>query len=497
MKTNPKSRATSIYRNQSVSLRAIFDEAKSLRHILCVALDFAKAKHVAMICDGKGDVLKAAFPVHNSTEGVAFLCEQIEASARRRKIPKKHIFIGGEDEASYVENFTTALCDRGYLVVRVNAREAKENRENTLASTDNLDLIGIAKTMLSRRARVARDPLESEPAIYRELRGLCRSRRKLIRDETAASNRIHAQVDRLFPGFLDSSKSGLTAFGPASLHLMSERFSAPEIARRSPASLTKTLRSQHVHYPEETATKLITLARSALSPDPARIGAQQRSLSTSVELYRCLENAALDLKVEAAGLLASTPYVFLTSLPGIGFVLAAGVAGELGDPGKLSSLGGMCAYSGIVPATYQSGGPDSPARTGSTSGRCNHILKDWVVQSSQKLRQYGPPEWKERFVRWEAGDQHALFAGARRYLRVLRTLVRQQIPYETPDARLRNATREQRAASAEATWDVLLKKWRTIPGWQELAFSEGKPLEFWRELSNSVHGTNLTLPKER
>jgi len=187
----------------------------------------------------------------------------------------------------------------------------------------------------------------------------------------------------------------------------------------------------------------------------------------------------------------------LTSLPGIGFVLAAGVAGELGDPGKLSSLGGMCAYSGIVPATYQSGGPDSPARTGSTSGRCNHILKDWVVQSSQKLRQYGPPEWKERFVRWEAGDQHALFAGARRYLRVLRTLVRQQIPYETPDARLRNATREQRAASAEATWDVLLKKWRTIPGWQELAFSEGKPLEFWRELSNSVHGTNLTLPKER
>jgi len=99
-----------------------------------------------------------------------------------------------------------------------------------------------------------------------ELRGLCRSRRKLIRDETAASNRIHAQVDRLFPGFLDSSKSGLTAFGPASLHLMSERFSAPEIARRSPASLTKTLRSQHVHYPEETATKLITLARSALSP---------------------------------------------------------------------------------------------------------------------------------------------------------------------------------------------------------------------------------------
>ena len=87
-----ESAPSSIYRNQSVRLKAIFDEAKSPSRVLCVPLDFAKAKHVALICDGNGDVLKRPFPLHNSAEGVDFLDQEIQATARRRKIAKKHIF---------------------------------------------------------------------------------------------------------------------------------------------------------------------------------------------------------------------------------------------------------------------------------------------------------------------------------------------------------------------------------------------------------------------
>tara|TARA_B110001454_G_scaffold155645_1_gene144960 strand:- start:464 stop:739 length:276 start_codon:yes stop_codon:yes gene_type:complete len=91
-----------------------------------VALDYAKRKHVALCCDGNGDVLKEPFPVENNAEGVAYLCEQVEATARRRKIAKDTIFFGGEDQPSYVVNFVTALHQRGYLVARVNAYEASE-----------------------------------------------------------------------------------------------------------------------------------------------------------------------------------------------------------------------------------------------------------------------------------------------------------------------------------------------------------------------------------
>lgn len=42
-------------------LRAVFERAGDTREVLCVALDYAKRKHVALICDGNGDILKAAY----------------------------------------------------------------------------------------------------------------------------------------------------------------------------------------------------------------------------------------------------------------------------------------------------------------------------------------------------------------------------------------------------------------------------------------------------
>lgn len=223
----------SIYGDQDARLRAIFERAGDPRKVLCVALDYAKRKHVAMVCDGHGDILKRPFTVDNTREGVDFLAGQVAATARHRKIPKTQIFPGGEDEPSYVANFTAALRARDYLVMRVNAFQAKESRANLVANTDHLALLGIAKTLLSRRARPSGDPSPENP-VYYHLRELARSRRSLVRQQTAEANRIHTLIDQLFPGFLDDSKSGLTAFCDACLELMKGRFSAPELARRRP-----------------------------------------------------------------------------------------------------------------------------------------------------------------------------------------------------------------------------------------------------------------------
>ena len=488
MKTSRK--VQSVYRNQNVLIRAIFERARDPRKVLCVALDYAKRKHVALICDGHGDVLKSAFPIENSTEGIAFLIEQISATARRRKIPKNQIFLGGEDEPAYVANFTAALRDKGYLVVRVNAYEAKENRENLLASTDTLDLLGIAKTLLSRRARSSGDDSPQNP-VYHHLRELTRTRRILVRQETATANRIHAISDQLFPGFLTDSKSGLTAFSDASCALMKERFSAPEIARRKPAALANLLRRHRIHHPDETAAQLILLARGALPPAPHRIATLQRTLAASVDLHQCLSRNAAELRTEAALALATTPYAMMTSIPGIGFVLATGVAGELGDPAKLGSTDSLCGYAGIVSTTDQTGGPDSPPVQRHASPRCNRILKDWTVQSAQKIREYGPPELKDRIIRWENNGQHATFAAARRYLRLLHALVKNQIPYLAPQGRGRHATTDDLAAAAFQTWTVLQRKWRTVPGGLDLITDEAHPIGFWRRVLKETHGIHL------
>jgi transposase len=473
MKTKPSFQqpADSIYRNQNALLRSLFERASDPRKVLCVALDYAKRKHVALCCDGNGDILRKPFSVDNTVEGVAFLVEQIKVAARRRKIPKSAIFLGGEDEPSYVANFTAALRGRQYLVLRVNAAEAAKNRENLIASTDLLALLGIAKTLLSRRARAtgtaisegSKDERAAAGDIYFDLRELSRCRRNLVRQQTAASNRIHALVDQLFPGFLEHSKSGLTPFCAASLALMKERFSAPEIARRRPRTLASSLARHGVREPDEVAAKLIALGRGALPPAPCRLGSLQHTLTATVDLRECLSRNANALRQQAATLLASTPYAMLTSIPGIGFTLAAGMAGELGNPLRLSPLDSLCAFAGIVPRTFQSGGPDQPASQGHTPARCNHILKDWTVQSAQKIHLYGPPELKERISRWNANGQHGAFAAARRYLRLLRSLVLNQVPYLDPKGRSSTASDQDRADAALQAWLVLLRKWQTIP----------------------------------
>ncbi len=486
----PSRKVQSVYRNQNALVRAVFERAGDARKVLCVALDYAKFKHVALICDGHGDLLKASFPVENNAAGVAHLIKEISATARRRKIPKNQIFLGGEDEAAYVANFTEALRAKGYLVVRVNAYEAKENRENLLASTDTLDLLGIAKTLLSRRARITGD-LSSSAAVYHDLRELSRCRRTLVRQQTAASNRIHALADQLFPGFLNGSKSALTPFCEVSLELMKERFSAPEIARRRPANLANLLRRHRVQHPDKSAAQIILLARGALPPAAHRVAALQRTLTATVDLYQCLQRNALELRADSAHILATTPYVMLTSIPGIGFILAAGLAGELGDPKHLGKLDSLCAYAGIVPRTLQSGGPDSPAVQGHASPRCNRILKDWTVQSAQKIHLYGPPELKDRITRWNAEGRHGIFAAARHHLRLVSSLVKNEHPYLAPQARTRQATPDQIAVAAQATWAVLQRKWRTVSGGLDLILDEAHPLGFWRKVMLELHGIDL------
>lgn len=490
MKTSRQ--ANSVYRNQNALVRAVFERAGDPCKVLCVPLDYAKRKHLALICDGRGDILKNAFPVENNAAGIDFLIEQISATSRRRKIPQKQIFLGGEDEPAYVANFTAALREKGYLVVRVNAYEAKENRENFLANTDDLALLGIAKTLLCRRARQSGDASAQTPA-YHHLREITRHRRVLVRHQTATANRIHALADQLFPGFLNDSKSGLTAFCDASLELMKERFSAPEIARRKPAALANFLRRHRIHHPDETAAQIIQLARDALPPAPHRVATLQRTLAAAVDLHQCLSRNADELKRDAALTLATTPYALLTSIPGIGFVLACGIAGELGEPRLLGSTDSLCGYAGIVPKTYQTGGPDSPAFQGHASPRCNRILKDWTVQSAQKIHLYGPPELKDRITRWNANGQHGIFAAARRYLRLLRSLVLNEVPYLHPQGRARCAPADDIAAAAQETWAVLQRKWRTIPGGLDLILDEAHPIGMWRRVLKELH--NIHLPE--
>jgi transposase len=69
--------------------------------------------------------------------------------------------------------------------------------------------------------------------------------------------------------------------------------------------------------------------------------------------YRCLFDGAQQLVNEMAQMLAQTQGAFLTSIKGIGIVLAAGVTAEIGDPLAQRSTDQLASYAGIVPKVKQ------------------------------------------------------------------------------------------------------------------------------------------------
>ena len=474
-----------IFQQQSQELMQIYEEAGNSKKVLVVAMDYAKKEHTVMFCNGNGDILRKPFGVWNNPEGVNYLLEQVKKNCNYHKIKMKHVFFGGEDCGSYTENFAQCLRERGYLVAGVNAHDAKTQRENMQASTDRLDLLGIAHMLINRRGNCS--PSQSGP--YRNLRTLVRHRRKLVVLTTEERNRMHCVVDRLFPGFLEERKSGLTPFHEPSLRVMEGRFSAAQIKRRKQATLADMLARAGAQKPQQKAKQLQAYADYVLQPPKEYVVTLQTSLAQHVGLYRCLLGNITSLEREIAIWLAQTQGAFLMSVKGIGLVLAAGVTAEIGNPATQKPVGNLTSYSGIIPRVTQTGGSDSSGHTGSVAKRCNRVLKDYLVQSASHLGLHGVDDLMADHKRRDAAGQHANYGIARRYLRIGMHMMRHWHIYLPQDLR-ESSTFEARREYYQVTWPYLLDKWKRYDA-HEVAFACDNPLGQWRDMVQDVY--NITL----
>ena len=481
----------SIYGQQSQELMRIYEEASTPKKVLIGVIDYAKKDHVVMFCNGNGDILRKPFTVKNTPAGVDFLIAQMESTCRYHKINPKHVFFGGEDCGSYTENFAACVRDRGWLVAGVNAQDAKKQRENLQASTDRLDLLGIARMLINRRGNCA----PSQNGAYRNMRTLVRHRRKLVRMTTEQRNRMHCLVDRLFPGYLDEKNSGLTPFHAPCLRIMEDHFSARQIAKRKLSTLAGLIYRSGGQHSEEVASKLQSYAGTVLYAPQEYVSTMQLSLTSHVNLYRCLQDNIDALEQEIAVWLAQTQGAFLTTVKGIGMVLAAGVAAEIGDPATQKPVNNLVSYAGIIPRVSQSGGPNSEAHTGSVAKRCNRILKDYIVQSGAHIGLHGVDDLMADHHRRDAMGQHANFGIARRYLRIGMHLMRNSSIYLPPELRKANVSKEERIEYYQIFWPYLLDKWRKYNA-HHVAFAPENPLGQWRNMIQDLYDIELKIPGE-
>lgn len=481
----------SVYSNCNPHLSRLFDQVAPGK-LLCVAMDYAKAAHTVLICNGRGDLLKPAFVVENRAAGAEKLLAEVRKCARQERIALEHVFFAGEDEPSFAENFLRALRQQKFVVIRVNAWEAKQQRNNFQSSSDQLDLLGIARCCLNRRGQTVR---ERAPA-YANLRSATRQREELVRARTAASNRFHPYVDRLFPGFLEGSQSGIAPFSRASLELMEERFSPAEMARRPVAALARWLEERGVESAQEKARQLKELAKKALAPESSAAPILQGIVARLVSLYRDLDKSIEALDREVAYWLAQTPGALLTSIAGMGVTLSAVWMAELGAPEEWRAVRRTCSYAGVVSQSKQTGGPDRAALVGHAQHRCNKRLKNAVLQTVEKVRRHGSPELAEQFAQLDGRGAHTERLMAKRLIRICKCVVRSGHVYR-PKALLGEAAPKEAVADYLAgAWDKLVPKWKGVAD-LNVVFAPQNPLGQWREAAREIYGLELRLPARR
>jgi transposase len=480
----------SIYSKPDPKLRQIFERAGSPDKVLCAPIDYAKTKHTVLFCDGRGDILKKAFPIENSKSGLDSLIAELKATCRHRGLSPDHAFFGGEDVPAWAENFICALQDKGFPVARVNAWEAKKQRENQQASSDALDLLGIAQCLLKCRGKLT-------PAVhddYRLLRDLCRERHAVVDSNTALTNRLHNYVDRLFSEFLNVRNSGITPFSPLFWSLLQDRFSAPQIASRRSKSLIKVFQDHGVDNAAEAVDTLQALARQCLPPVHSRVEGWQQIVESIAREWLVADATINQFNRQIAAILGRLPDALLTSIPGIGITLVSGCVSELGPVNEWPNLSRLCSYSGTIPATKQTGGPDHAPQVLGVKKRCNRHLKNYILQAAMKMGQMGPPDLQERYCQIQDRQGAANFVLAKELLGLFKSLLTRQTVFLPMRLYASDSRPEDRAAYFLELWPKLRAKWQLKAPVSQV-FAPETPLGKWRLMVQECYKISLPLPQ--
>jgi transposase len=211
----------------------------------------------------------------------------------------------------------------------VHARKAKLML-GSINKTDKLDVRGLNKLQ-----RIGTLPtVWIPPGEIRDKRELARTRMVFARERTRLKNRIHSVVDKY--GLQDEFEDISDIFGKRT---------------------RQRVREVMEQLPEQT----------------------RFTMELMLEQLERTEEVVADLELRMKEVFKETDEVaLLVSQPGVGFILAVVILGEIGDIDRFHGPGCLAAYAGTTPRVHSSGGK---TRYGQLRPDVNHYLK-WAYSEA-------------------------------------------------------------------------------------------------------------------
>ena len=409
---------------------------------LFVGLDLSLKDYKVSIIDQNGVEVVKPFSVTNDQNGADILIDTILRCCKALAVDT--LFIGLESTSVYGWHIQHLLADSPQLkpyhphIICFNPKLI-ENFKKSLGNLPKNDWVD-ANT-IAERLRFGRLPKScSVDFRYLALQRLTRYRYHLV--ENLAREKSY-YLSNLFLKFsaICQDKVFSNNFGASATELFHEFLTVEDIATRSLDELIDFIMEhgkKHFECPQATAKALKETAAKSY-----RLNASVDN-SLSFVLKSCLENIkalekqikAVDKAIEKELPLFKNEFLCLTSVKGIGPVLAAGLISEIGGISRFENDNALAKFSGLYWSEYQSG--DFTADDTFIRKTGNHYLRYYFIQAAEQLRKY-LPEFADYYSRKynESKTHHhkrALVLTARKAVRLVFALLRDEKLYN-PSAR--------------------------------------------------------------
>ena len=321
--------------------------------MITVGIDVGKRAHHACFLDPQGQALARPLRFANTAAGVRQLEERVLALGGPATV-------GLEASGHYWLGLQRRLTAVGLAVQVVNPLQTDASRAVGVrrAETDRRDAEVIADLVRIGRAR----PNDVPDDTILRLRELTRFRWGLVDQVGDAKRRLLGILDRAFPEFAAQVTDPFGATGRA---LLAQAASAAEYAALDLGALTATVeRASRKRFGRAKAEAVRQAATDSLGL--AALGTAARlEVGAVLALLGLLERQVADADRAVAALLAPLNQ-HLTTIPGIGPVLAATILAEIGDVARFPRVEALVADAGLDPGVFESG---------QFQGRRQHISK--------------------------------------------------------------------------------------------------------------------------